>query len=96
MALAEAMACGLPAVAFDLPSGPKALIRDGVDGLLVPNGDTGALVEGLRSMMGDDATRSRMAEAAPDVLTRYGVDAVMTRWDALLERVVARNRDRKT
>ena len=88
LALAEAMACGLPAVAFDLPSGPKSLIRDGVDGLLVRNGDTGALVEGLGSVMRDDAMRARMAARAPEVLDRYGVEAVMARWDELLADVV--------
>lgn len=88
MALGEAMGCGLPAVAFDLPSGPKALIRDGVDGLLVRNGDTAALVEGLGSVMRDDALRARMAARAPEVLARYGVEAVMARWDELLADVV--------
>ena len=90
MALAEALACGLPAVAFDLPSGPKALIRDGVDGLLVPNGDTAALAAGLGSVMRDGALRSRMAARAPEVLDRYGVEAVMARWDELLDRVEKR------
>ncbi len=88
MALGEAMGCGLPAVAFDLPSGPKALIQDGVDGLLVRNGDTGALVEGLGSIMRDAALRIRMAARAPEVLGRYGVEAVMGRWDELLANVV--------
>lgn len=94
MALGEAMACGLPAVAFDLPSGPKALIRDGVDGLLVRNGDTGALAEGLGSVMRDDGMRSRMAARAPEVLVRYGVEAVMARWDELLADVVSPGKGR--
>lgn len=91
MALAEAMACGLPAVAFDLPSGPRDIIREGVDGLLVPNGDVQALADTLESVMRDDYRRALMAAAAPDVLARFGVERVMATWDQLVEDVT-RNR----
>lgn len=89
MALAEAMACGLPAVAFDLPSGPRDIIRDGVDGVLVPNGDLPALAEAMRCLMHDPETRSRMAARAPEVLDRFGVDRIMAIWDDLIGEVVA-------
>lgn len=85
MALAEAMACGLPAVAFDLPSGPRDIIRAGVDGLLVPNGDIPALAEVLASLMRDDDRRVAMSQAAPDVLNRFGVERVMAIWDELVK-----------
>jgi glycosyltransferase involved in cell wall biosynthesis len=87
MALAEAMACGLPAVAFDLPSGPRAMIREGVDGYLVPNGDIDALAAKLASLMRAPECRQAMAARAPDVLARFGVDRVMTVWNDLLRDV---------
>ena len=43
--IAEAMACGVPAVSFACPCGPKDIIRDGEDGLLVENGKTEELAE---------------------------------------------------
>lgn len=84
MALGEAMAVGLPVVAVDCPSGPRQLIRPGVDGLLLPPGDEAALAAGLAGLMTDGDERRRLAERAPEVIERFGVERVMTIWDDLL------------
>ena len=66
--LLESMASGLAAVCFDCDTGPREVVRDGVDGVLVrPNGDVPALCAALEAVMGDDAMRARMAAAAIDV-----------------------------
>jgi GalNAc-alpha-(1->4)-GalNAc-alpha-(1->3)-diNAcBac-PP-undecaprenol alpha-1,4-N-acetyl-D-galactosaminyltransferase len=88
MALAEGMACGLPAVAFNLPSGPRDIIRDGVDGVLVPNGDQDALSSAMADLMRDDKTRAAFAHRAPEVLERFGVERVMAIWDDLLAEAI--------
>lgn len=87
MALGEAMACGLPAVSADCPSGPRQLIRDGVDGLLVAPEDPAALAEGLHRVMSDDALRARLAARAPEALERFGLQRVMAIWDQLFAEI---------
>ena len=92
LALCEAMACGLPAVATDCSSGPRSVLRDQYDGLLVPTGDDAAMAEAMARLMSNSTLRATFAARAPDVLTRYSLDSVLARWDALFDRVCAARR----
>lgn len=61
--LLEAMACGLPVVASDIP-GYRWVVEDGVQGLLVPPGDARRLAAAVKVLLGDAEKRSRMSTAA--------------------------------
>jgi phosphatidyl-myo-inositol alpha-mannosyltransferase len=63
MVLTEAIAACTPVIASDIP-GYRDVVRDGIDGTLIPPGDALALAEALRSFALDPAARTRMAAAA--------------------------------
>lgn len=80
MVLLEAMGAGLPVIAFDCPTGPRHLISDGVDGMLVPDGDVPAYTEALRRLMDDEALRKKMGAAALETIKDYSIEAIVARW----------------
>ena len=88
MALCEAMACGLPVIATDCLSGPRDIIHDGVDGILVATEDVDALAAGLAALMSDPAKRQQLAHNAPQVLDRFGVEQVMGSWKEAIDRAI--------
>ena len=63
-ALIEAMGAGLPCVSFDCDAGPREIINDGVDGLLIPVGDEAGLARALRRLSERSALRRQLGQAA--------------------------------
>nr|WP_299244830.1 glycosyltransferase family 4 protein [uncultured Halomonas sp.] len=83
--LAEAMAYGLPVVSSDCDTGPRDIIRQGHDGLLVdPEAGVRGLVEALSSLMLNPDLRDKMANAAVDVRERFAISHITRQWDAIL------------
>jgi rhamnosyl/mannosyltransferase len=60
----EAMACGKPIVASDLPTGVRLVNQDGISGILVPPGDRDALARALNRLLEDDVLRAGLGKTA--------------------------------
>ena len=89
LAMLEAMSKGVPVVSFTCPTGPREVIEDGIDGLLVPNGDEAALGRAIAALIEDEALRRRLGSAAIRKAEAFGRDAVGERWEALVARLAA-------
>ena len=88
MAHGEALACGLPVISTDCPSGPREMIRHEVDGLLVPNQDIEALAVAMDSLISDDQKRQRLAAKASEVIARFSQDKIVAEWETLIKNLV--------
>jgi phosphatidylinositol alpha-mannosyltransferase len=89
--LVEAMAAGVPVVATDIP-GYREVVRDGVDGLLVPPNDATALASAIRRVLSEPALASALASAGRTRAETYSWDAVVPRLEAVYDRVLAGTR----
>lgn len=94
--LLEAMALGLPCVTFDCPSGPREMTRDGDDALLIPAGDSEALIGALKRLTADPALRDTLAaKASVSVRQRYALAIVLKKWDMLIDLACVQTNNRK-
>jgi glycosyltransferase involved in cell wall biosynthesis len=83
LVLLEAMGKGMAVVAFDCPTGPRDIIDDHRNGVLVPPKDVEAFAAGLLELIEDDELRRRCGPAAAETAQQYTIDAVGPRWEAL-------------
>lgn len=88
MVLIEAMACGLPCVSFDCPSGPRDIIAHGEDGFLVPPEDIPAMAARLAELMHNSDLRVQMGQVARKHVQRFQPEQVIGQWDALFKQLM--------
>jgi len=91
-ALMEAMALGLPVVATDCPcGGPRTLIKDGENGLLIPVGDEEAMAAGIERLIEDRELAQRLGRNARKIREKANEATVIAQWQDYMEEVISRS-----
>ncbi len=87
LVIIEAMACGVPVVAFDCENGPRNIISNNQDGILVRPFDIDEYADSLICLMKDDQLRFQMGNRACKSSKRYSVESVAQQWKDLFEKL---------
>ncbi|MFI1584051.1 glycosyltransferase [Embleya sp. NPDC020630] len=83
ISLMEAMAMGVPSVAFDCAPGVREIIAHEQNGLLVPRGNTREFTAALERLITDRELRDRLGEQGLKDVTRFAPEAVLERWEQI-------------
>lgn len=96
MVLGEAMACGVPCVAYCCKTGPDEIISHQQDGLLVSRvGDIEGLVDSICILIENEELRKSMGKKAAKNIGRYSVEHIMTQWVDLFKQLQFSKNDKK-
>lgn len=89
-ALLEALVLGMPAVATDCPcGGPRTVIENEVNGLLIPVGDEKAMADSINRLIEDRELAEKLGEEARKLSERINGDAVLAQWKDYMEEVLS-------
>lgn len=80
MTLIEAQACGLASVVFSFKFGASDIVRNGHNGIIVPQGDSKAFSEALCSMMSSEDKRKEYGQNALEMGRQYFKNNVFSKW----------------
>lgn len=88
MVLIEAMACGLPCIAFDCPVGLSEIIQDGKNGFLVTDGDIESFMLKTELLLNSKDIREKTALNAQHDIEKFHLNKIMPQWDFLFRELI--------
>lgn len=85
LVLLEAKSWGLPIVSFDIMTGPSDIVRDGVNGFLVPPGNVDTLAERIEQLIRAEDLRCRFSEQSQLDMEKFEFERIVNQWKELLK-----------
>lgn len=87
-ALIEAMALGLPCISTNCKCGPSSLIKNKVNGILVPVKDKDALIDAMIFIAKNEDKARSMGKKASLIKLELGTDEIVERWKVYFEKII--------
>ena len=90
MVLLEAMALGLPCVAYDCPVGPRSIIINNENGFLVEDGNIDSFVQKIELLIENENLKIKMGKNAKNSVSKYNLETIMQQWKSLFEELITK------
>lgn len=84
-ALVEAMTMGCACISYDIVTGPREIIVDGIDGMIVEDQNINELSRGLEKLLSDKDMRYRFGKRATEDISRFNRPRMIEQWETMLE-----------
>lgn len=84
MVLIEAQTLGLPIVSFDCPHGPSDIIKNGVNGILVENGNVEKLALAIEKLIENNEFRKQLSVKSLENAKKYNLENIFNQWETVL------------
>ena len=88
--IGESMSLGTPVIAYDVRYGPRDLIRDGIDGILLTEHTPEALADAIIGLLSDPQRALAMGARARELIERFPVENFEQAWLDVLNRAASR------
>ncbi|WP_027066490.1 glycosyltransferase [Maribacter sp. Hel_I_7] len=84
MSLIEGLACKLPLVSFDIPTGPNEIINDGLNGFLIVPFDINAMASSIETLVKNKDIRITFSKNNPKFIQEFNLSNIIQKWTSLL------------
>jgi glycosyltransferase involved in cell wall biosynthesis len=84
MVILEAIACGIPVVSTDCPSGPREILENGRCGLLVPVNDVNAIANGIKKLLNDKNLRKEFSTLGRERAKYFSIDKIVKQYENVI------------
>lgn len=83
-ALLEAMSCGCACISFDCPYGPREIITDTINGILVENQNVEQFTQAIYTLINDAHTREMLSQKAIKIRQQYAIEYIVEKWENIM------------
>lgn len=91
MVLLEAMACGIPCVAYNCPFGPQSIITDAQNGFLIGEDNKEKIVERINYLIENEEVRKELGQNARKSVKKYSQENIMREWNNLFNSIISKS-----